>query len=304
MLTLLVVYCVCIVAVSLLGGYLPSLITLTHARMQLLMSLVGGLMLGVAMFHLLPHSLEMTGSIDQTIGWVVAGLLTMFFLVRAFHFHQHGPVEQPHDCDHDHDHDHDHGHEHGHNHGHGHEHGHEHSHGKVHRYSWVGVFIGLSIHTAIDGVALAADMASHRSEGSTWALVGIGTFLAIVLHKPLDALSITSVMAAGGWPKRTRQLVNLGFSSMCPWGALLFYEGFASHTATVGCALAFAAGVFLCISLGDLLPEVQFHSHDRIKLSVALLIGVTLAYGIHFIEPHHHGHSHGSDASHVHDHEH
>lgn len=60
----------------------------------------------------------------------------------------------------------------------------------------------------------------------------------------------------------------------------------------VGCALGFSAGVFLCISLGDLLPEVQFHKHDRVVLSIALLLGVAAAYAIGFIEP---AHSHGQD---------
>jgi zinc and cadmium transporter len=59
----------------------------------------------------------------------------------------------------------------------------------------------------------------------------------------------------------------------------------------VGCALAFAAGVFLCISLADLLPEVTFHTHDRFRLTTFLLLGVGLAYGIGFIEPVH-SHSH------------
>ena len=40
--------------------------------------------------------------------------------------------------------------------------------------------------------------------------------------------------------------------------------------------LAFSAGTFLCIALSDLLPELQFHEHDRVKLSLALLAGVAL----------------------------
>jgi zinc and cadmium transporter len=40
--------------------------------------------------------------------------------------------------------------------------------------------------------------------------------------------------------------------------------------------LAFSAGTFLCIALSDLLPELQFHEHDRWKLSVALLAGLAL----------------------------
>lgn len=314
---LLLVYCVIIVCGSLLGGWLPSLIRLTHTRMQVMMSLVGGLMLGVALFHLLPHSIEYI-ALEEAVLWMVGGLLLMFFLVRAFHFHEHGVVEtEPateeaaghshgaaDEAARKHDHDHACGHEH-HHHGQ-HHHGHDH-HGaaRKHHLSWIGVALGLSLHTAIDGIALAADMAAGQSSGGVLlGLAGVGTFLAIVLHKPLDALSITSLMAAGGWSLGTRQLVNIGFSLMCPIGAFLFFLGFGAEGEVVGRALAAAAGVFLCISMGDLLPELQFHHHDRLKLSGSLLLGVAIAYGIHFVEPHHHhAASEGHDHSH-HEHDH
>ena len=48
-------------------------------------------------------------------------------------------------------------------------------------------------------------------------------------------------------------------------------------------ALAFSAGVFLCIALSDLLPEMEFHAHNRFRLTVALIAGVLLAYGITFL---------------------
>ncbi|MHC5543735.1 ZIP family metal transporter, partial [Singulisphaera rosea] len=41
-------------------------------------------------------------------------------------------------------------------------------------------------------------------------------------------------------------------------------------------ALAFSAGTFLCIALSDLLPELQFHAHDRLTLSASLLAGFFL----------------------------
>ena len=71
-------------------------------------------------------------------------------------------------------------------------------------------------------------------------------------------------------------------------GAVLFYFG-ASHfadanAAFLGCALAFCAGTFLCIASSDLLPELQFHSHDRFKLSFALLAGLTVAVLIKHFE--------------------
>ena len=33
-----------------------------------------------------------------------------------------------------------------------------------------------------------------------------------------------------------------------------------------------------CIALSDLLPEIHFHRHDRGKLIVSLLVGISLAY--------------------------
>ena len=52
-----------------------------------------------------------------------------------------------------------------------------------------------------------------------------------------------------------------------------------------GTALGFSAGVFLCISLSDILLKVQFHSHARLKLAAAHLAGVRLAWGIGLLEP-------------------
>jgi zinc and cadmium transporter len=285
-------YCLLIVLASLAGGWLPFWIQLTHTRMQLIISLVAGLMLGVALFHLLPHAfgeLAAHGSaapLDRAVRWVMCGLLTMFFLIRAFHFHQHGVAEvadSPHE--HDHDHDHDDGLD-------------PHA---AHQLSWVGATFGLALHTLIDGMALGASVEAEALHQHAFWLWGLGTFLAIVLHKPLDAVSISSLMAAGGWSPRWRHLVNAGFALMCPLGAAVFLLGVeqsAQHQhLIVGCGLAFAAGVFLCISLGDLLPELEFHSHDRLKLSAALLLGIVLAWGIGFLEPAHtHQHSTGPNA--------
>ena len=277
---LLAVYCLLIMVASMTGGMLPSLVRLTHTRMQLLMSFVGGLMMGVAILHLLPHAVVETQSLDDVAISAMAGLLVMFFLIRTFHVHQHTPADGHPEasCD-----------------------KHEHAHDPVgvfdsqrchrHPLSWIGLAIGLSLHTMIDGIALAAGVSMEAIEGDTSLLAGLGVFLAVLLHKPLDALSITTVMSAGGWSTKRVWFVNLGFGLMCPLGALAFYFGvtelFHEQHAIVGCSLAFAAGVFLCISLADLLPEVQFHKHDRVKLSLALLFGVFVAYLIGFLEPAH-----------------
>ncbi len=290
-------YCAAIMAASVGGGWLPSIFHLTHTRMQTTISFVGGLMLGIAVFHLLPHSVHGDNSIDDSVWWMMAGILTMFLLIRCFHFHHHGPLEistaqedpcaghEPHDHDHD----------------HGHHHppqaagslpiiGQPYCH-HAHQLSWLGIAIGLSLHTLIDGIALAASVEADAKFPSQTLLYGLGTFLAIILHKPLDAVSITSLMAGSGWTSRSRFLVNLIFSTMCPLGVALFVFGIRQLSGmqdqVVCSVLAFSAGVFLCIALSDLLPEMEFHAHNRFRLTVALTAGVLLAYGITFLEPSH-----------------
>ncbi len=287
---LLVAYCVAIALLSLAGGLLPNWVRMTHTRTQLVMSFVSGLMLGVAFYHLLPHSIALQPreyGADASVWWLMIGLITMLLLLRMFHFHQHDFSEEEHEH-HDHDHSHAHDHEH---------------HGDAaaaptalvpaqavpaaHRLSWVGLALGLGVHTLIDGVALGAVM--QGEVGRSAGLLGVGVFLAILLHKPLDAMSITTIMEAGGWSRRSRSLANLGFALLCPLGALLFFFGVdllgdARHHAVAG-ALAFSAGAFICIALSDLLPEVHFHSHDRGKLTLAFLAGIILAYAIGGLEP-------------------
>ena len=299
-------YCAAIMAASVGGGWLPSIFRLTHTRMQTTISFVGGLMLGIAVFHLLPHSVHGNNSIDDSAWWMMTGILTMFLLIRCFHFHHHGPLEistaqedpcAGHDA-HDHDHDLEMRHDHDHDHGRrasasasalpviGQPYCHH-----AHQLSWLGIAIGLSLHTLIDGIALAASVEADAKYPTRMVFYGLGTFLAIMLHKPLDAVSITSLMAGSGWKSQSRFLVNLIFSTMCPLGAALFVLGirqFSGMQDTVVCAvIAFSAGVFLCIALSDLLPEMEFHAHNRFRLTVALTAGVLLAYGITFLEPPH-----------------
>ncbi len=284
--TVAVVYCLAIVLASVFGGVMPKLVTLTHGRLQLLISYVGGLMLGISVFHLLPHAMVELGGgqHDAAMVALMCGMVTMFLLLRMFHFHDHGTAEVPEPAGHDHDHD------------GGHcgpalvsvEISHSHGAGTHRELSWMGVCFGLSVHSLLDGMALGASMqAGAHSPGVMW--VGFGTFLAIVLHKPLDSVSIAVLMREGKCPANWRLAVNLLYSLMCPLGAIVFLLGFSSwtgqHPEVVGYTLAFAAGVFLCISLGDLLPEMEFHSHHRIQLTTALLAGIFTAWLIGLSEP-------------------
>ena len=242
-LILLGLYGAALVASSLLGGRLPRYFAMTHTRTQLAMSLVSGVMLGIAFLHLLPHALSAAHGehgISMTMTWTVLGLVVMLLLLRLLHFHQPDYPGHSSSCHHDHaqevvavD--------------------------AAAPVGWRGVLVGLLFHTFIDGIALGAAMvgAPHRHED---AILGLGIFIAILLHKPLDAMSITALMKAGGVRLGAQRLANLVFALVCPLGAVAVYLllGGAGELreATLAPLLAFSAGAFICIALGDLLPEV------------------------------------------------
>lgn len=294
----LIVYCALILVASLSGGWIPMVVRLTHTRMQVATSFVSGLMLGVGMLHLLPHAWSEMRSMDGVVNWMLGGFLLMFFIQRFFHFHHHDvPDEDPEakaaaaECSHDHDHD------------HAHSDDHALATQSAKNLSWGGVALGLTLHTLIDGIALAASVQADSHAGQAGMLLGFGTFLVVILHKPFDALAIATLMTTGGWSKASRHIVNALFAVAIPLGVVLFHLGINQESAEMhhylGAALAFAAGTFLCIAASDLLPELQFHSHDRGKLSAALVAGLLVAKVIGQFETSGHDHS----EKHEHDHD-
>ncbi len=303
---LLVIYCLLILLVSLIGGWVPMFVRLTHRRMEIAVSLVAGVMLGVGLLHLLPHAvLEAQGDPTPVFTWVLIGFLAMFFIERFFCFHHHDAPHEgvPHD---------DAPHEEVPRDDHAHHADHEQSDGMAgHELTWSGAAVGLSLHSIIAGIALAASMEVDSSDGSAVALAGLGTFLVILLHKPFDSMTLATLMAVSGWSMFARHVVNAIFALMIPLGVLLFHLGlqWGDHgSMTLACALAFCAGTFLCIAMSDLLPELQFHAHDRIVLSAALLTGLSVAWIIGLIEgAGGHDHSHETQppaVEAVHEHEH
>jgi len=259
-------YCLAVVGASFLGGLLPLATIVTHTRLQVYLSFASGAMLGASLLHMLPEAVELGG--PDTLRWVVAGLIALFLLERFFSYHQH---EIPEDSGHDHGHEHEHDHRHG-----------PAAHVPARGWQWGAAAFGLAVHTIVGGIALASAAAVGAGRGHGAA--GWGVFVATVIHKPADALTITSLMVRAGASKRLAHAVNLGFSLMFPIGVALFVAGrsWAGPDESAGftaSTLAFSAGTFLCIALSDLMPELHFHAHDRVKLSIALLAGLGLMAG-------------------------
>lgn len=275
-LVLLSLYGAAIILASLAGGWVLLLVRLTHTRLQIATSFVAGLMLGVGLLHLLPHAWHQLHSLDRAVAWLMAGFLTVFFIQRFFHFHHHDVDEDSHQESASH-------HHHG---GCDHEHEEEPkaeaslADQSARRLSWTGAMLGLGLHTLIDGAAVAASVLADVHADGHGAVAGLGTFLVVCLHKPFDAMAVGALMARGGHSRSFRHLINALLALGIPVGMLLFYFGFSQSAAAapfLGATLAFSAGTFLCISASDLLPELQFHAHDRWKLSFALLAGLAVA---------------------------
>jgi zinc and cadmium transporter len=268
-----------VAAAAYAGGSSLSFLSMGHRRMQVLLSLTGGVLLGVGLLHLLPHAfLQLDRQIDTTMIWVLAGFFLMFLLERAFHGHSHHTAdggESGHDC--------------------GHDHGHTHAVSAGGRWAWCGAFAGLALHSLADGAALAASVRADADHGAGW-LAGFATFLAVLLHKPFDAAIIGTLMLNAGVSSRGRGIANALYALVVPLGAVAFLASlrvFGGHQETIiGVAMALAAGAFLCIAAADLLPEVQFHSHDRVLLTMSLALGLAIAWGITVMERSSHAHTH------------
>jgi zinc and cadmium transporter len=279
----LALYSALILLISLMGGFVPLLGKVSHSRLQLYLSLSAGFMLGASFFHVMPDAMEAMKSDFKFGVWMSLGVVGLFCIERFIAPHSHEM-----------DGGHHHGKEHSSHHD-GHDHSHDHSHD--HRAAapavagWMAV-LGLTIHTFMNGVGLAGQVDKDKDVAGL-LLPGLTIFLAIFMHKPADALAISTVLSRKGVERWKLILVQIGFVAMVPIGAAAFCltKGAIQENLRgelTGAALAFSAGTFLFIALSDLLPEVQFHRHDRILLFLALLLGVVLMGGIALLEPHDH----------------
>jgi zinc and cadmium transporter len=289
--TWIALYSAAIIVFALLGGSLPLLGRVTHSRLQIYLSLSAGVMLGTSFFHVMPDALKDAG--EKLFAWSISlGVIGLFCIERFIAPHSHeasSKLQEEHDhepgCEHDHAH-----------------------HAAPALAGWMAV-LGLTVHTFMNGAALGAAVAHPevpdpgRHEGllaAVAALPGMAIFLAIFLHKPADAMAISTVLTRKGVGRGKLALVQLGFASMVPIGAATFIlaseslDGDLQKKAT-GAALAFSAGTFLFIALSDLLPEVQFHSHDRGWLFGSLLAGVLFMAFVAYLEDLGGAHDHDDD---------
>jgi zinc and cadmium transporter len=170
----LTAYSGAILAGSLAGGALP--LFQRRERSDSVLSFSAGVMLGAAFFHMLPEAVLLGG--HDVVPWVVAGFLFLFLLERFLLVHvcaEPGPSDRlvahppppPQGLR-----------EHA-----GHDHAHEATGCDVHTLG-VAAFVGLSLHTLVDGFALGA---AHTEPS-----LGLLVFAAILAHKIPSSVALTA----------------------------------------------------------------------------------------------------------------
>jgi zinc and cadmium transporter len=238
-----------VIFVGAIGGALvPLLVTLEH-RLTTFLAFAAGIMFGAAFFHMLPeafHAGRYAAFTFAPVGFFVLFVLERYVLVHV--------CEEPPDCE-------------------------EHSLGGA---MGLTAFLGLSLHTLFDGIALAS---------ATWEGVGAMAFVAIAAHKVPSSLSLAAILKAEGKSKGRILLYAALFGLMVPLGAGLYLgvQSILSIESVAPKALAFSAGSFLYIAVSDLLPHVNRHGKDRRWPNVAAMLGgLASMYVLAQISPHVH----------------
>jgi len=249
------------------GGVMPLLGPMR--RSDLLISFSGGVMLGASFFHMLPEAVELGGV--RTLPAVLLGFLALYLLERFVLIHicaEPGMNEALSTRTVHHPHDHP-----------GHVHGDE-AGCEVHTLG-LAAWIGMSIHTIVDGFALGA--ANHE------AGLGVLVFIAILAHKIPSSFSLSAILRAEGYGRGKALAMNAFFALMVPLGAGLYVvlrQAIQMETFTAW-ALAFSGGTFLHLALSDILPDLHRRGGSKWRLTGALLAGLALMWALRLIQHEH-----------------
>ncbi|OZI73969.1 ZIP family metal transporter [Bordetella genomosp. 12] len=234
-----------------------------------MVSLSVGVLLSVALLHLLPEAFESASADAHTLFALMLASLIGFFVLEKIALLRHS---------HHHEHD-----------GHHHHSGHDrHEAGR----GGVLILIGSSLHNLCDGVLVAAAFLTDP-------LLGVLTAASIIVHEVPHKLGDFVVLINAGLERR-RAFGLILFTSLCTAiGGGVGYFVLQEAQSLVPYVLVVAASSFLYISVADLMPQM----HERVTLSDAvpqlLLVGVGVAiiYGVTSVMHHGHDHDHAPAAT-------
>jgi ZIP family zinc transporter len=221
---------------ALAGGFL-ALRAVTHVG--LIIAAGAGIRIGAAYFDLIPESVEhLGGSLDLAMIFTALGFLAFYAIEKLTALHV------------------------------GHETATELEHGdSAHRHVGFIGSIGMSLHSFLDGVALAAGLAVGGGLGLVIAFV-------VVVHRFSDGIGIVSLLLASRTP-RNEIYRWVGLVALAPVIGVVVGLMLPVPDEVLGGMLAVFAGFFLYIGAAELLPEA--HRSNRSRWVVAATMGGVLA---------------------------
>ena len=199
-----------------------------------------GIRIGAAFFDLVPESVEQLGSLDAAMLFTAVGFLAFYAVEKMTTLHV------------------------------GHETATEIDHGQAaHRHIGLIGATGMSLHSFLDGVALAAGLVIGGGLGLVIAVV-------VIVHRFSDGIGIDSFMLASRTPLRETYSWDSNVP-VAPVVGVLVGIVVPVPESVLGGMLAVFAGFFLYIGAAELLPEA--HRAERSRwLVLATLVGVAAIY--------------------------
>jgi zinc and cadmium transporter len=211
-----------------------------------LVSFAAGTLIGGALFHLLPESIEEGG---PTFVMATVGIMT-FFAIESFLYAFLLHAGRPHAADQ----------------------GHAHAGGEHHHIQPVGILnlIGDGVHNMIDGVIIASAFLVAPE-------LGVITAIAVAMHELPQEISDFGVLLYSGYKPVKALFLNYLAALSIFIGAIGFYLFAETFSGLVEFAIPFAAGAFLYIANADLLAGIK---GERMPLARRVLLFVTVLLGI------------------------
>lgn len=248
-----------IILACLLGGVLSVaaaalvMFGLKKRWLSLSVSFSTGLLLAMALLHLLPEALESGLTPHEVFPLLLGGILVFFSLEKfALWRHAHTGADEL-DA-----------------HGNGracndHTHAHHHDHGG--EGQTLVILIGDSFHNFTDGLLIAAAFLADP-------VLGWSTTFAIIAHEVPQEAGDFAILLAAGW-KRARALLWNGLASLTAVaGGVVGYLALDHARDWVPIIITVAASSFLYIAIADLMPRLK-REHTAVGWH-----GILLAAGI------------------------
>jgi ZIP family zinc transporter len=219
------------------GGWLA----LRAVRYVAIIIAVGaGIRIGAAFFDLIPESIEYLGSLQAAMLWTTIGFLSFYVVDKLTNLHVgHETAAELEHLDHDHPH-----------------------------LSLVGA-TGMGIHSLLDGVALAAGLATGGAVGLIIAVV-------VIVHRFSDGIGVVSFLLASRMSS-SAAMRWVAVIAAAPLVGVILGSLLTISENTLGAMLAFFAGFFLYVGAAELLPEAHRRGGSRL-IVVATLLGTAAIY--------------------------